>query len=141
MFLEIIIGLQCAMLLVLITLKWHPQKQLKLWSNSLIIAALIYLGFLINKQAWGSLPTEGIGILFYSTLAIIGYRHSPYFLIIGWILHMLWDLLLHYPDSAIAPNWYPGICFGFDMAIAAYLCYLIWSNRFKTPTINKTSTP
>jgi len=124
MLIEIFLGLQCALLIIFISFNWHPRKQLKLWSNSLIIAAIIYIGFVCFHTAWPLLTQELIGAVAYTFLAILGYRYSPYFLAIGWALHVFWDILLHNP-SAIAPQWYPGACLGFDIAIAVYILFLI----------------
>ena len=128
MLLEIFLGIQCAALIIYLSSTWHPRKQLKLWSNSLIIATLIYIGFVFYNLAWGELSQELMGVVGYSILAFLGYRYSPIFLAIGWALHVLWDILLHAPTSNIAPQWYPGACLGFDIVIAGYLAYLIWNN-------------
>ena len=125
MLLEIFLGLLCAVLVIYLSSKWHPRKQLKLWSNSLIIAALVYIAFVCYNAAWSELPQELMGVAGYGLLAILGYRYSPIFLAIGWALHVFWDIILHSPTSIIAPQWYPGLCLGFDIAIAGYLIYLI----------------
>ena len=100
---------------------------MKLWRNGLIIAAPIYVVFVICGAVWTQLSLELIGLFGYAILAILGHRYSPYLLAAGWILHVLWDLLLHYPTSSIAPQWYPGMCLGFDLAVGGYVAYLIYS--------------
>jgi len=129
MLLEIFLGLQFAVLLIFLSSRWSTRKQLNLWRNGLILVALVYLVFVYYSTAWESLIQEMLGVIGYSCLAILGYRYSPMFLVIGWALHTFWDILLHYPTSTIAPQWYPGACLGFDLTIAGYLAYFIWKNR------------
>ncbi len=93
-----------------------------------MIAALIYIGFACYHLAWDSLPQEILGVIGYGALAVLGDKYNPIFLILGWSLHVLWDIILHSPSS-IAPESYPGLCLGFDLAVALYLIYWVFKNH------------
>ena len=45
-------------------------------------------------------------------------------------LHVLWDILLHYDGHpGYVPDWYPGMCLGFDLVIAAYFIWFYLDYR------------
>lgn len=104
----------------------HKRKRtiLKAWSRGLIIAALIYIVFLIFDFSLDWFYIEFAGVLIYGGLAWLSLKKWPWFIVIGWIFHVLWDIKVHpggYPGYV--PIWYPPLCLGFDLAIAALLAY------------------
>lgn len=127
LFLEIIIGgLIAAAFLYL----FHFGKEdvLKgILALALVVAALIYVGFAVfgvwTKSAnfsWLLLEILGVGI--YFLFAFSGVKKSMWFLAIGWTAHVLWDTALHFGENAaFVPDFYPPVCIGFDLAVAAYI--------------------
>ena len=100
----------------------------------LFIAALIYVGFAL---AWGNpqwVLIEAFGLPIYGGMAWLGLRRSPVWLGIGWLLHMPWDLFVHYigPGFHVAPVWYMFACFSFDLIVGGYLLLM-------TSKVQKTS--
>lgn len=92
-----------------------------LYAQALVIAAVIYVFFAALGGAggrWWSI--EVAGVAGFGLLAWLGVRRSGYFLAAGWLLHVLWDLLLHGPESYFVPAWYPAACLGFDVIVAIY---------------------
>jgi hypothetical protein len=90
----------------------------------LIVAALIYVVFAARAGAgtdW--LAGELVGIALYGGIALLGLRRSPWWLVAGWALHPLWDILLHYggPGHNFAPETYTIPCLTFDLTVAAYI--------------------
>jgi len=130
MFLEIIIGLLTAVILVLLCKKLYPQLMPIIWQRGLIVAALIYVVFAILGQDFEWMKIELLGVLLYGTLAWLAVKKSIIFLSLGWGLHIFWDLLLHsggHPE--FVPAWYPGVCLGFDLVIAAYFLWYFIDKR------------
>ncbi len=123
MLIEIIGGMIAAAILVFVAHK----KDISFWRLALIIAALIYVGFALVGKQWDWLPIEFGGVLLYSFLVFLSFRFSILFLSLGWSLHVVWDLGLHFGGHpGYVPEWYPGACLGFDLMIAGYLfcCFL-----------------
>lgn len=117
---EIIIGIIAAAILVFVARK----KEISFWRYALVIGALIYVGFAIVGQQWDWLPIELGGVLLYSFFVFLSFRFSILFLALGWALHVVWDLGLHFGGHpGYVPDWYPGACLGFDLLIAGYLVW------------------
>ena len=96
------------------------------WGYGLVIAALVYLLFSIANRDWHWVFIEMAGVILYFLFFWIATKSNLYFIAIGWILHVLWDVILHiYLDPGYAPSWYPVFCIGFDIVIAGYLIRLI----------------
>ncbi|TNE50583.1 MAG: hypothetical protein EP343_07810 [Deltaproteobacteria bacterium] len=101
-----------------------PTMQ-KLLGRSLVLAAVIYIGF---SAAWGNASWTGIealGVLAYGVFYLLAVRHSLLWLAAGWALHPTWDLALHLlgPGHHIVPTWYAIACVSFDFAVALYIVY------------------
>lgn len=100
-----------------------PERAIATFAIGLVLAAVIYIGFALF---WGDLPWLGIevaGLLFYSFLAYLGFKKDTVWLVIGWFLHVGWDLALHMlgPGEHIVPAWYAITCLSFDVVIALYI--------------------
>ncbi len=98
------------------------EKEIFVWRIGIIIAALVYVGFVIRGGAWEFFSMELAGVLMYSTLAWLSFKYNTYWLALAWALHIGWDVLLHDPvTTAYVPVWYPASCIGFDIMIACYV--------------------
>jgi len=102
-----------------------PDYEVRSWAVFLGSAALIYLGFaLFNGASNRWLAIELVGLAVYGLIAWNGVvRFSP-LVGLGWLLHVLWDHLLH-PRGApgYVPEWYPALCVGFDVYVGIALIY------------------
>lgn len=100
---------------------WEWEK--RIYAAGLFIAALIYVGFAIIGGAslnWSVI--ELVGLIVFTLLAVLGLKLSIWLLAAGWALHGLWDALLHVAHHEhFFPEWYPVICLGFDLIVAAYI--------------------
>lgn len=130
MIIEIIIGFVLASIAVLIIRKIYPQKDHAFWRMGLLIAALIYVGFAVLGANWEHLPMELGGVLIYGLFAFLSKKYTLYYLAIGWLLHICWDVFLHRGTTTpYVPDWYPGACIGFDVVIAGYILFLIYQKN------------
>ena len=119
---SIIIGIVIAAIVAFITHFLFKGRVLWVWRIGLIIAALIYVGFAISGDA--PLEKDLLGVVIYSSFALLSIRYGLIWLAIGWALHIGWDVIVHLESSHV-PTWYPALCFGFDVAIALYIIFLI----------------
>jgi hypothetical protein len=56
------------------------------------------------------------------TLARLGVRGSSWWLALGWLGHVAWDVGLHLDrPQAVAPEWYLLLCVGLDLIVAGFL--------------------
>jgi hypothetical protein len=123
-FIEIIIGVILAIGFILFAKRSKTYRGEKVsYAIGLGIAALIYVvfGFFSSSNYW--ILIELGGLLIYIPFAILGVRFSGWFLSFGWLLHVVWDLVLHNQPLNFVPDFYPSVCLGFDVLIAVYIFY------------------
>jgi len=100
-----------------------PRYEVWAWAGFLVVAALIYVGFAVfngasAKWTW----TELGGVAGYGLVAWTGAARFPQLVGVGWLLHVLWDVVLH-PGGhpGFVPSWYPPLCLGFDVVVGVAL--------------------
>ena len=104
-----------------------------LLATVLFAAAGAYLGFAVTapvSRLW--LLIELLQAIAFGTLGLYGWRGPAKWLALGWALHPLWDLPLHYygPGRNVAPWTYAVACLSYDWVVAAYiLIYYRGSSR------------
>lgn len=129
----ILLGALSGGLLVLINRRWMYERQGQVWANSLIIAALIYVGFALFAGRMDALGLETLGVILFAIPALLGMRYSVYFTAVGWLLHPIWDVALHSAETTpFVPWWYPPICLGFDLLVGIYLLWWGYSTLRST---------
>jgi hypothetical protein len=122
MLLNLLIGILAAGLTIAIVLSLKLEREKQIYAIVLIIAALIYIAFSFNSQEWQWMLIESVGALIFSTMAVLGLKFSPLWLVAGWVTHPIWDVSLHQiHPTAFVPSWYPIVCLGYDCVIAIYL--------------------
>jgi hypothetical protein len=126
--LECLVGIVAAAVSLWLIRRYWWATQRKLIAVWLVIAALIYPAFAALHDAHDQLLYEFIGVVLYSTLAWLGWRYSLAWLAAGWALHTVWDNLTH---GAFMPAWYPMVCLGFDLVLAAFIVWQWKSNGRK----------
>ena len=95
-----------------------------LLATVLFAAAGAYLGFAFNPgtpRVW--VLIELLQCIAFGTLGLYGWRGSPYWLALGWLLHPVWDFGVHHlgPGRTFAPLPYVIACISFDWVVAAYI--------------------
>lgn len=97
-----------------------PRAEAAQWALYLLFAALIYVGFAYNAATpWPR--TEWLGVLGYGVLAIAGCFVSTKLLAVGWLLHSLWDTVIHGAHTPFVPEWYRWACLSFDVLAALWI--------------------
>lgn len=99
-----------------------PRSTRSILGVVLSVAALAYVPFAIAADAgagWVAVELAGAGIFGYAALR--GLRGSAWWLVAGFALHPVWDVVLHYagPARTVAPEWYTTSCLSYDLAVAA----------------------
>lgn len=123
---------------VLLLRRLYPYRDHLVWRTALIIAALIYVGFVIVAGELAHFAVELTGVIIYGTFAWLSKKYGLYWLALGWALHICWDVLLHSPHKTpYVPEFYPGLCMGFDIVIAIYICFLIRERKSLHPSIKQ----
>jgi len=127
---HILIGFLLAVVLILAARKIFPKKDVELWRTGLVVAAVIYVGFVLLGGATNQLPMELGGVVMYGTIAWLSKKYTLHWLAAGWALHICWDVFLHSKESTpYVPEGYAALCIGFDIAIAGYIAYKIWERQ------------
>lgn len=117
--LVLMIVLGAALALPYVAAARRSRRPSVLFAAGLIVAAAIYVVFALLATNWRDVMVESGGLLLFTAIAVAGLRWSPWFLAIGWLGHVGWDLLLHPVQiSGYAPWWYPALCIGFDLFVA-----------------------
>ena len=114
---DIFIGLITSSLLIVFLEIFKSFDKRLIAALTLVGIAFIYVGF-----AWNDLFSLGIvilGVLIFTTLAYFGYTYKFNFIVLGLILHGLWDLI--YPlFSLTSPKGYDKFCLTVDFVLAIY---------------------
>ncbi len=120
--LQLLLGAVSCFVLIFLARQLSPKRELRLYSVSLIIAALIYVGFTMRGATTAWLALELAGVAVFTLLALLGLKISALILAFAWAAHAAWDVLLHkLLDATFVPDWYPLTCLSFDLLLAGYL--------------------
>ena len=95
-----------------------------LLATVLFAAAGAYFGFAVVGPAsrlW--LLIELLQCVGFGLLGLRGWKGSPKWLALGWLLHPVWDFAVHHlgPGRDFAPPRYVFACLAFDWIVAAYI--------------------
>ncbi len=95
-----------------------------LLATVLFAAAGAYFGFAFNEttpRIW--VLIELLQVIAFGALGLYGWRGSPYWLALGYLLHPVWDFGVHHlgPGRSFAPLPYVISCISFDWVVAAYI--------------------
>ena len=131
--LQLFLGVISCGVLIFLARRLSPKRELRLYAVSLIIAALIYVGFTAQGVAPAWLILELAGLIVFTLLAWLGLKFSALILALAWAAHAAWDVFLHkLLDVAFVPDWYPLVCVAFDLLLAGYIAMRAREHYFKT---------
>lgn len=111
---------------LLILLAFVPEVQrIQIIGYQLFVIAAVYLGFAINDGRTSVLLIETLQLAFFFVVGVLGLWISPWFLVAGYIMHGVWDILHNQGglDTRLA-EWYPFACMVYDWLFALVL--ILW---------------
>ena len=90
----------------------------------LFAAAGAYFGFALMaapSPVWTL--SELAQVIGFGAMGLLGLRGSAWWLVGGWALHPLWDVVVHYlgPGHSFAPITYTIPCLSFGLLVGAYI--------------------
>ena len=70
-------------------------------------------------------------MLIYGLFYALALKHGILWLGLGWLLHPLWDLLLHLygPGHHVVPQWYAWACLSFDAAVFGFIVVVLYNRK------------
>lgn len=100
----------------------RKAAEVRVLALGLVVAALIYVGLALAGRGREWLGIEMAGVALFGLLAWLGLRGSPWWLAVGWVAHVGWDVGLHLDRAqAVVGAWYPLLCVGFDLVVAGFV--------------------
>lgn len=125
-----LIGLFSGIALIYFSRKNHKLERAIL-SLGLPGAALVYMVFAVISGELEWIGIEALGVFLFAVFYYLGRRVHFVWIGIGWLLHPLWDYILHLigPGQHVAPSEYAVLCIMFDFVIALYI--FSFPERFK----------
>ena len=126
--LQLASGVALAVLFIWFARRRDRRRELIIYGIGLVVAALLYVVF---SSAGGAslrwMMIEAAGVAAFTLMVVLGLKVSPWFLSLGWAVHVLWDVLLHLVEpQAFVPDWYPIACISFDVTVALYIAMRLW---------------
>lgn len=114
---DIYLGILTVVLIIgLLELFKSLEKRL-VASLTLVGIAFIYIGFCWQDIL--SLAYTIIGVALFLNLSYFGYKKNFNLIILGLVLHGIWDVLFPYVSLAV-PEGYDVFCLTVDLLLAAY---------------------
>lgn len=120
--LQVLAGILLATGLSIYIKRFKEKTRLTIAALALLIAALIYVLFALVSRNQLFITIEIVGLMLFLLLIWLAYQYSFWFIVLGWLLHVLWDMGL-YPAETVpyVPQWYAWFCVGFDIVMALYV--------------------
>jgi hypothetical protein len=119
---DLFIGLTTtAAIIILVEVFRFLEKRL-IAALTLVGIPFIYIGF-----AWSDTTTLFYSILstaFFVALAYLGYKKNFIYIVIGLVLHGVWDVLFPL-ISELAPDGYDIFCITIDVLLAVYFYFRV----------------
>lgn len=124
--LYLILGLIAAIALLVYVSRLSVPARHKMLGRALVIAAIIYPLMALYQEQYNHLLVETSGVFAYGLFYLLSLKFAPFWLAIGWLLHPIWDGVLHLygPIQEVAPSWYAWACLSFDILVGGY-CFTL----------------
>jgi hypothetical protein len=110
---------------VRLTASQPSGRRTVLWAAGLVVAAAVYPAARGRWEADAAAARELLGLAVYSSVAFTAVRHAPpagaRIAAAGWASHAAFDLVHRHSEGSRLPEWYPAVCAGYDLVVAASL--------------------
>ena len=122
----IVIGAIAASALLFRFRKMEFHQKNRLLATGLGLFALVYVVLALTTLNVIWISVELAGLLLIAIFIVLAYRFSIWFLVMGWLAHIIWDMGVSPQETApYVPFWYAWVCVGFDAVIALYLSVVL----------------
>jgi hypothetical protein len=96
------------------------------YTTVLNVIACLYALFAAIGGSREVMLQESIGIAGFTTLAVLGFKRSEWFLVVGLVGHGVYDFFHgHWIANAGVPDFWPAFCGGYDILAGLFLAVLI----------------
>ncbi len=123
-----LIGISAALFTILIVALFKRADKNLFYGLVLAGIGFLYIGYSWTDMA--DLILNIVQAMFFLLLAYFGVQKNSYFLIAGYFIHGLWDLIYsHIGNSGLIPPHYDLFCSTYDFIIGFYLLVLEYQKR------------
>ena len=127
---EFAIGVAAAIAVGLFATVIGFDKERSFYPVVLIVIATLYLLFAAIAGSTESFVAESIPALLFVATAALGFRQTPWLVVVGLALHGVFDFIHHVViTNPGVPVWWPGFCLAYDVTAAVYLAALLLIRR------------
>lgn len=117
-------GLSLALATMLFSVALSEVQLLEFHAVLLTLIAAVYIVFALQNRLAAGVGLELIGVVSFTLLALAGLWASPWFIVVGLVLHGVWDVLHHNGWDVVktkVPQGYIPFCAGYDWLLALFL--------------------
>ena len=126
----LIVGVLLAFGVGLLTTVVGMDRDRALYPAALIVIGSLYALFAVMGGSTSALVLDSLVGAVFIVLAVVGFRSSLWFVVLGLAAHGVFDLahgrVISNPG---VPPWWPSFCLTYDVTAAAYLAWILKSHR------------
>ncbi len=132
----LLIGVVLALVLAIFGTVVGFDRERSFYATVLAVIGLLYGLWAVLSGSTTTLLLEGIGIVVFLTLSVLGFKTSQWFLVVGLAAHGVYDYFHgHFFTNSGVPTFWPMFCGSYDVTAAAYLAGLILLRGARPKTI------
>lgn len=126
----ILIGLLFALAVAVFARVVGLDRDRAFYPTVLIVIAFLYGLFAMVGGSVPALLQESFGIVAFTSVAVLGFKFSPWLVAAGLAAHGVYDFFHpHVISNPGVPAWWPMFCLSYDVAAAAFLAVLLLRQR------------
>jgi hypothetical protein len=123
----LLIGVILALVLAVFASVVGFDRDRSYYATVLAVIGLLYGLWAVMSGSTTTLLLEGIGIVAFVSLSVLGFKISQWFLVAGLAAHGVYDYFHgHLFTNSGVPAFWPMFCGSYDVTAAAYLAWLLW---------------
>lgn len=128
---EYAIGTVAALLTALFARLTRFDRDRAFYPTVLVVIALYYILFAAMGGSARALRLESIQLAIFAGIAVVGFRSSLWWVVVGLAGHGVFDLAHGYlVANPGVPAWWPSFCSAADVFLAASLGWLLHRRAF-----------
>jgi len=137
------IGILLAILVCGAALLLRLDRDRRFYTAMLIVIAFLYILFALKGKDTDALPIEAAISTVFVVVAYLGFRISPWLIVVALAAHGTFDFTHHFFfQNRGVPGWYPGFCMTYDVVAAAILAAILtWRKQQGAGTLTILPSP